>query len=87
MDLKNGNDTLAASFASSFSSIFNAFKNLFSSLMAIVGAFVKLTSVLKPLLVIFLLPTLVILQAISLAFDILTLGINSIVIGLSKFGN
>jgi hypothetical protein len=85
MDLRNGNDTLAASFASSFQSIFDAAKNLVSSLSAVIRSFIGLRSILQPILDIFLIPTRLTLTAIAIAFDFVTIAINELVIRLTMF--
>lgn len=87
MDLKNGNDTLAASFASSFSSIFAVTKNLFSSVMSLLGAFTGLSKVLKPIIGIMLLPLLTVLTGLSLAFDTITFLVNKAIVQIERFTN
>jgi hypothetical protein len=85
MDLRNGNDTLAASFASSFKSIFDAGKNLVTSLSAVIRSFSGLRSILQPILDIFLIPTRLVLIAIAIAFDLLTIGVNKLSARLTMF--
>lgn len=78
MDLKNGNDTLAASFATAFKGFGESIKNLVKMIGTLIRSFKNTISVAAPLLRIILIPIEVSLGQISILISLLTIMINKL---------